>query len=479
MYKSKIRDWGFDKKLKGNEVRAVVRVRRQRLAAGKASTFRIRGQVIDFEKVRSHLQRKGLKPDDIPSASNSPAPSLECFTPEPVSQETSEPCLATANTLTLGRGQRRPRVPSPWSVSAPDTFRASEQLFKSISIYFTESFASAGWAFLDRHTGLVNVTHHKPTRLEWRPDLNWGHVMTWAGIILNNRGAANIATAGQHLQQAFIRCEDAVRTETPSFVTDLLQALDNLETYNQTPEVARMLLRHIHSVSCIVLGKEHPLASISRQLSCLDTWRNISVIASNVASDICGKFLGPDHVYPQKLRQAASLFFPGRYYKPLAELEKRDFLLTLQQSLRPDPYVYSLAQFQLAFALLQHGKLETDGTEAETLLRESGFWGLGEHGWKTDPEAPVLGARSLFILAELQERRGEIALAEETLRYRCEKCDVFFGQSGPTTQAAIAEYRNFLSRHGPLGAAVVVDDDHPTVDFEFEGRQVGRHFIQT
>ena len=179
------------------------------------------------------------------------------------------------------------------------------------------------------------------------------------------------------------------------------------------------------------------------------------------------------------LRQAASAFFTGRYYKPLAEAEKRDFLLTLQQSPRPDPYVYSVAQFQLAYALLQHGKLETDGTEAETLLRESGFWGLGEHGWKTDPRALELGARSLFILAELQERRGEIALAEQTLRYRCEMCDVFFGQSGPTTQAATAEYRNFLSRHGPLGAAVVVDDDHPTVDFEFEGRQVGRHFLRT
>jgi hypothetical protein len=57
MYKSKIRSWGFDKRLKGNEVRAVVRVRRQRLAAGKASAFYIRGQVIDFEKVRSHLKR--------------------------------------------------------------------------------------------------------------------------------------------------------------------------------------------------------------------------------------------------------------------------------------------------------------------------------------------------------------------------------------------------------------------------------------
>ena len=74
----------------------------------------------------------------------------------------------------------------------------------------------------------------------------------------------------------------------------------------------------------------------------------------------------------------------------------------------------------------------------------------------------VLGARSLLLLSEFQELRGDIMLAEETLRYRCARCTVDFGSEDLVTQAAMADFEISKLRHGMPGQAVPVRD-HPAV----------------
>jgi hypothetical protein len=68
----------------------------------------------------------------------------------------------------------------------------------------------------------------------------------------------------------------------------------------------------------------------------------------------------------------------------------------------------------------------------------------------------VLGARSLLLLSEFQELRGNFLLAEQILRDRCERCMVDFGPEDLVTQAAIADYNISTIRHGMLKAAVPV-----------------------
>jgi hypothetical protein len=324
-------------------------MRRKRSAAGKASAFRIRGQVLDFNRVKSHLRRKGLTLDDIPSVSNSPVPSLECYTPELQVQELS--CSATDNALTPWNGQFMFRTPSPRLISSPDPFRIPEQLFRDIHIYFSESFASARWVCQVRWKGLVNVTCSTPLRKKSLLETPWSQIILSAGHLLGTGGAANITKAGQYLQEAFIRCEDAIKAEEPDLIVDLLTVLDDLETFYKMLEIARILLKHIHSLASVILGMKHPIVSVGRQLSFLDTWTDISGVAWNVVTDTYERFLGPDNTLTELLQVAGFTHFPGRNNFSFAGTQLRDFLFKLWRSSDPEPFINGIAHNQLVWVL--------------------------------------------------------------------------------------------------------------------------------
>jgi hypothetical protein len=392
MYKSKIKAWGLDKKIKGNEARAIVRMRRKRSAAGKASTFRIRGQVLDFNRVKSHLKRKGLTLDDIPSVSNSPVPSLECYTPEPQVQELS--CSATDNALTSWNGQFMFRTPSPRLISSPDPFRIPEQLFRDIHTYFSESFASARWVYQARWKGLVNVTCSKPPRKESLLELPWSQLILWAGHLLLTGGAANITKAGQDLQKAFIHCEDAIKAEEPDLIVDLLTVLDDLEAFYEKPEIARILLKHIHSLASVILGMKHPIVSVSRQLSFLDTWTDISGVAWNVVTDTCERFLGPGNIHTELLQVAGFTRFFGRNNFSFAETRLRDFLSKPRRPSGLESFINGMAHYQMVWVLMKQGKLDTCGAEAELLLGKNAVWVFQNSRYTREPRAANLSART-------------------------------------------------------------------------------------
>jgi hypothetical protein len=449
MYKSRIALWGFGKKVKGKEVKAIVRKKRQRLAAGKASIFRIRGQILEFDKVQAHLKRKGLTPDDIPSAADSPVTGLECYTPSGSSPK--PPCLTRTTSVTSGVKQQVSCNQSLMSIAAPDVFKISEELFKDIHTYFTGSFASATWGVPNRSTGLVNAAYRNSPQVESLPDQAWAYIMIWAGNVFT---AANAARTDHYLQQVFVQCEDAIKAEEPLLLINLLEMLDDLEAYYEKPEIARILLRHIHSVASIFLGKKHPIATISKQLSYLAKWANVAGVTWNVIMDIYEQFLGPNHVLTSELRLEGLIRFFGRNRLSLAETQLREFLCKPQRASDYDPFVHFLTQYHLAWVLQQRGKLQEHGAEAERLAQESASWccGEGKSGFGRRPT--VLGARSLLLLSELQELRGNIVLAEQILRDRCERCMVDFGSEDLVTQAAMADYSISTMRHDMLRAVM-------------------------
>src|SRR5271156_1601789 len=74
MYKNKITSWGFDKKHKLHEVQAIIRKRAQRSAAGKRTTFYLRGRPVDLDDVERYLKRKrsSIEADRFDSAPTPP-----------------------------------------------------------------------------------------------------------------------------------------------------------------------------------------------------------------------------------------------------------------------------------------------------------------------------------------------------------------------------------------------------------------------
>ena len=85
MFKDHFTKWGFSKNLKEPEARAIVRKRQQRSLAGKSSAFQINGGEIDFRRIQSYYERKGLSIDDIVAqrASTKTPPTVRCWTPVP------------------------------------------------------------------------------------------------------------------------------------------------------------------------------------------------------------------------------------------------------------------------------------------------------------------------------------------------------------------------------------------------------------
>ena len=454
MYKSRITVWGFDKKMKDTEVRAVVRRRRRRLAAGKASTFRVRGQVLSFDKVRAHLKRKGLTPDDIPSAPDSPIPSLECYTPATLSPKPVQ--LLLPSPRMGGTRLQASQIPNLKSIAAPDFLNTSEKLLKDIHTYFAESFASAKWGFHDRPLGLINAAHHSTPRVETLPDQAWAYIMIWAGNVFSGGGAANVARTDQYLQQVFVQCGVAIKTEKPLLLINLLEMLDDLEAYYDKPEIARILLRRIQSVASIVLGKNHPVASISKQLSSLAKWNNVAGVVWKVILDSYCQSLGPDHVLTRELRLEGLVRFFGRNRLCLVETQLRDFLSKPPTAPDHDPYARFLAQYHLSWTLQQQGKLESKGAEAERLAREVTSWCYAEHNPIRGPLPAVLGARSLLLQSEFHVLRGEYLQAEQTLRDRVGRCTADFGPKDLVTRAAMADYEISILRHRMLREATPV-----------------------
>jgi hypothetical protein len=74
MYQRKIALWGLEKKAPALEMRAILRLAREREATGQKSAFWIRGRKIDIEEVHRYFKRRGQDPSEL-YVQESPIPS--------------------------------------------------------------------------------------------------------------------------------------------------------------------------------------------------------------------------------------------------------------------------------------------------------------------------------------------------------------------------------------------------------------------
>jgi Clr5 domain/Fungal Zn(2)-Cys(6) binuclear cluster domain len=74
MYQRKIAQWGLEKKTKRTEMSAILRIVKEREAAGQESIFRIRGRRFDIEEVYRYFKRRGEDPNKL-DVQDSPIPS--------------------------------------------------------------------------------------------------------------------------------------------------------------------------------------------------------------------------------------------------------------------------------------------------------------------------------------------------------------------------------------------------------------------
>ena len=134
MYKTRIHQWGLDKKLKEHEARAIIHMHARR--RGKATRMRLRDVPVDIQRVYSHFQRKGITVDSVLDSDAVSLPDLVCETP-PMSPRPTHQALIPIQSadITIPEPQDRVTAAGPRDLGSPRAFRMVEMLLVDIREY--------------------------------------------------------------------------------------------------------------------------------------------------------------------------------------------------------------------------------------------------------------------------------------------------------------------------------------------------------
>src|SRR5271156_7229544 len=189
MYKNKITSWGFDKKHKLHEVQAIIRKRAQRSAAGKRTTFYLRGRPVDLDDVERYLKRKrsSIEADFLRSVPT--PPDLVCSS-------------------------------VPASPQSPEKFRPLEVIFTHYRNYVKGALDCGLW---------INESddHRLYSTKKSHGLANEIFNFCASSFELLNRGF--FAEAGKLVRRAAICLEEAVISEDPRLLTNLVMALKTFQ----------------------------------------------------------------------------------------------------------------------------------------------------------------------------------------------------------------------------------------------------------
>ncbi|CUS14947.1 unnamed protein product [Tuber aestivum] len=80
-YKTRIKAWGLEKKVKTEEMKAIIRIREKRKSEGRRSVFLVRGRIVPDQKIERF--KKSHKEPICPESPSATPSDIECFTPGP------------------------------------------------------------------------------------------------------------------------------------------------------------------------------------------------------------------------------------------------------------------------------------------------------------------------------------------------------------------------------------------------------------
>lgn len=220
MYKTHIKQWGLDKKIKDFEMRAIVRKYKQRENQGKSSIIRIRNQVRDFRDFIRYCQRKGISIDDI------------------VARQTSSP---TPEAVALSTP-----VPSP--IMTPQVLAIPECMIRCARDYFRSSFESGTWVSTEPRVQCYSIKVGGDTAGSMTELSNFYY---------------SISKLDFHI--AIPKLNNIFSAEHPATLGTLFTLMIHLHREMEMTEGQRsVLIRLFSDVGKMLLGSEHPLTRICK-----------------------------------------------------------------------------------------------------------------------------------------------------------------------------------------------------------------------
>lgn len=410
MYKTKITQWGLDKKNKENDILAIVRKTTQRAAVGKKSIFRVRGRVLDPDEIERYLKRKRISVELVQMQSASTPPGLECFTPSEV----------------------------PSSPRTPEVFSVSEHIFILIRDYITGSFESGTWV----SETCRSVKSSASTRIAE------DNLVTYSQLAceffddeLPEDGARMLVTATAGIQKLLM-------AETLGLMIDLFFLILDLRRRRRT-EIVPYIIRQFSDMAAIVLPASHPIGQLCRYLLSLESDQptDLVILAWQSALDRFESIMGPTHETMVQLRIAQTWC---RLDHDLDQVESslRSLLQTCN-AVHGYWHVTSLViLYNIATLLMRQGKYaEAEGTARDCVARAIHL---------DLPYPTMYHSEGINVLGRAQSALGKTNLAEKSFRKAIELGASVWGWSHPGTIATLHMLEQHLVKWGRNAAAAEV-----------------------
>lgn len=251
MFKSRIWKWGLDKKLKSDEVLAIMVLKRDRDAANKPSEFTIRDQPVDMDNINRYIKRNPqlvarFRAGDVPSMQT--IIEVKCRTPSP------PPAAPVITTTARGTSFRVTAPPSP-----------QLEVLMALKEYIEESFYCGRWRWeydvscttrmvddrsdelFERTLTSLALINRCMTRSETTP----------LGLVSEN----SFSSLEEMLEPAFAALEELVAVQSPIFATRMLSLLWFLDT-NHKSDMLQLIVTQLASIVKETLGPQHRMARI-------------------------------------------------------------------------------------------------------------------------------------------------------------------------------------------------------------------------
>jgi hypothetical protein len=241
--KTQLSRWGFTKYIKRGDVVEVLRAKTSRDAAGKESTFELRGRPINLEQVEKHRKKAWLPPILASTDAASPA--------------------GLASSSARGIVCRTP-PPSPRaSLPVIESWRVPEKLLYDVDVLVKGSFEGGRWKFNGNDSLIVS----SPREVEEKLALH-----DFLGNLANGSAAANTRDydlALTYWRQASENVDTLVQGQYHDIIPNLFQQINDMDRQGLGP-VAATLKAHIAEASVTYSTPGQPGSTIFAGLGRLE-----------------------------------------------------------------------------------------------------------------------------------------------------------------------------------------------------------------
>ena len=232
MYKDRINKWKIDKKIKGEEMKAIIRKQTQRSRAGKKSAFRIRNSQVSELKIVRYRKAMKLSSEEQALRLRAPTPpGLICYTP----------------------------LASP--LTTPRVLETPERIVRLIWEYIDGCFDSKIWRITEDHSRVICKNSDEPAVTFTD--------MCFNVLILLLGGETENALRVLNMAMALI--EQIVSAECPSSFEAVADMVLVFGIFYESSGIAFALLKQFSAMSAAIVPQRHPFNQIFALLVELDT----------------------------------------------------------------------------------------------------------------------------------------------------------------------------------------------------------------